>query len=778
MEAFEAKRSLVLLPASLCCIFSLCLLLVACILARSSSSRCSPLPMALYSSLLAALKLFLAGAVAAAAIWFTAPDPQEADLNTVEGIASWAALAQEAFWSLLPFPIFFGLCSLSSEEIKGRDACFAAIASLALFALALAFALPFARDPMAAIMGHPVRHVKSSCQECDIIGVTDLINATTGVACYKWCRAVFNYAPVGVSGMMGLPACIKVMTWRNFCAAGLPRWLKIALPPLAGVLYGLRSLGSFVGFWARPGSVYAHIGDDGDASATPAAESADARCKFVLSEGEAPVGSPSLEKFREDGRFSHPGGFMEKLCKRYSLNDLDAERLRLKVASASAAIEPAQDLNSICSLLFAAKPFYAGLLAFAVFAPNAGDLLQAQNTAELARSLERGFATREIYVHQRREGTYEGTMSIIVSMWALVRTPEMSYLTAGNLAFGILLALALSLPTAAKAGELLAKPQPCKFDNYYEVVQEEKKVNSWAVLRRPVGFLAISPCWAFVLTSPGFAGTFLACVFAVLPLGCLGKALGLKKLDTFMWAWQQAWWASLVGLRDARDLFIAGYPFSCLRSRLDWWLDQDGANIARFSRHVALLSFWVLLWADFGLNVGRGKAVTWGSLDPDREQYHMLQFPEGLNTLVKGERLWDSITQNQQLLRQFLVLACGFFAEVALLVGDFWHPAGGWHEVEAVLGRYEILREVKVTEGADPEVVQESVQEPQELAAGTEVDIIEVQSKQDLVRGRLRDGGWISIRDTREAEFGRFAQRLLHPAADTGFEERSSVVPP
>ncbi|CAE7573786.1 Pol [Symbiodinium sp. CCMP2456] len=320
------------------------------------------------------------------------------------------------------------------------------------------------------------RHfANQSILECENISRSDVVTEETGPACFAWCRVADCFLPM----FPFLPGyCLKAEIWQAVQVGG-PGWL---LPSLVAFAYGCigwyRLLTAWQGFLGAKNGYKAASGSDGK--------------RQLADWEEVACSGPTATGFCPDGPYHAPDfpDLLEMLCKSLSQNDLQAERWSMKLALAVASLDPAMDIYSALSLYAKGQPYYGSALLLAALLPNLADIFQTQHGEEMINSLRRGFATMDLLKHQAREGYWEGTVSALVAICALMYTPTLTSLDLFSLSFNVLSSVVLSIPNGLKAESLLELGEEA---GYYERVRRKRGMDAYEKWGRSLQVLIFGP---------------------------------------------------------------------------------------------------------------------------------------------------------------------------------------------------------------------------------------------------------------------------------------------
>ncbi|OLQ01731.1 Protein HIRA [Symbiodinium microadriaticum] len=195
-------------------------------------------------------------------------------------------------------------------------------------------------------------------------------------------------------------------------------------------------------------------------------------CKLVACPREFVASGPSPNEMRPNDQAVKP--WHEPPF----TNDRARSQFQLSRSAIFLLMETAQDLLSIIMFLRFGQPVYAMGMCFFVLCSrlHAGDVFQVGGAGALARSLARGFATKEMYQHFASE-VIEGMGGTLIQLYALfVGRYE-------NDAFAILCinvytSLMVTVPNGFEAWSLLHRDVQEFFDDYY-AVQKLRSQTSW-----------------------------------------------------------------------------------------------------------------------------------------------------------------------------------------------------------------------------------------------------------------------------------------------------------
>lgn len=162
-------------------------------------------------------------------------------------------------------------------------------------------------------------------------------------------------------------------------------------------------------------------------------------------------------------------------------DDYTVSKRKMVVNHLSKVLDPALDVNCMLAFLAHGQPFYFCGMFCAVFVPNSHDPLQTRGLEMLFSCLDRGFPVRGMYVVQKREGSYEGVLSLLVALHALMRNCYINSVSGWERLTIVLTAatsLFSALPSSAVARDLLfAEAQGiCDFDDFYSVMTQKHKL--------------------------------------------------------------------------------------------------------------------------------------------------------------------------------------------------------------------------------------------------------------------------------------------------------------
>eukprot|EP00438_Fugacium_kawagutii_P012804 Skav211684 [mRNA] locus=scaffold216:436631:438553:- [translate_table: standard] len=386
--------------------------------------------------------------------------------------------------------------------------------------------------------------------ECRRILEEDIVNNTSeGTKCVAWCRTVNLFLPLWP--VVFASFCFKAETSVAFTAT---IWGFNTLPLLLAVLYSSRSIFAIIGGIFHPRDVL-----------------------DVSPQDEVTVLGPSGSSFDPKGPFHSPGWMdpLECAVSVVARNDLEAATYMAWIALSFNVAEPFLDLYSVSFLLAHGQPFYGTAMLASVFIPNWADPFQIGFAEELEKSTHEGMVSREVLQHQRREGIVEGSISALIVLCALVRTPTMPSLNIFLLCSNVLLSLVIGIPTGCKANELLQ--MEVNLDNYYDTAHAKKQLN-----------LSHKYLLSAVVLSLGcMLGTAL-CVDAVFSEeAAKGKDVAFKDPRSLIQQWNH-----VVALSTA---FISPFEYLQFVAR---WEKSIWDVYFRVTRLILGPCFWVPFWID------------------------------------------------------------------------------------------------------------------------------------------------------------------------------------
>ncbi|CAE8705740.1 unnamed protein product [Polarella glacialis] len=146
-------------------------------------------------------------------------------------------------------------------------------------------------------------------------------------------------------------------------------------------------------------------------------------------------------------------------------SDLKAERVKLALSGVMLTLDPTLDMSSFIVLLTHGQPVYALMMGLSFL--SVLDPFQVFGARALAESVERGFATPELWQHIKREGWREARIASAIQGLAFLATDlqSTSASAAATLLLSFVMGLAISIPGAYVARVLLLEPDV--LDDYY-----------------------------------------------------------------------------------------------------------------------------------------------------------------------------------------------------------------------------------------------------------------------------------------------------------------------
>ena len=304
----------------------------------------------------------------------------------------------------------------------------------------------------------------------------------------------------------------------------------------------------------------------------------------------------------------------------------------------------------------------------------------------MQEALSRGFATKDIFRHQLREGMFEGMVGALLSVFALMRTQHMSLTSEISLSVGLVLSLAGSLPTASVAAFCLKK-WDLNFEDYYEVLAQKRQCSKFQKYRRSMVTMAAGPILGWlVLCQPNsgqdesrnnawvdvevvvgrevrilpiFAVCLLMlCVLVAHLCGPICPALRkYQSVDITRHIFAGVF-TMLALAPNPQDVF----PESILDSILARWICIPGWQVRHF---VVVQDLWL-----FGLyGIGFLQIATYS------EEFH---FAWRKMPPWNPEFTWNWELLRSQEVRQSLLIFFGFLSALLLACGDYCFPAQGF----------------------------------------------------------------------------------------------------
>lgn len=307
--------------------------------------------------------------------------------------------------------------------------------------------------------------------ECEQIYVDDAVmNASEAEACVKWCRGVDLFLPSLVPTDSD-NSCFKAeaawafpksVTAKSVTLPGFP--VSLPLHWVLALMYCLPALR--VTWVSMRGSTR-----DGDHDVSSSDECS--LCSATPKDLHHVL--PSTEGFDRRGPFESPGSLdlIEQMCKLTTANDFEAARALAKVNVALNFLEIASDVTSTLILFSLGQPFYGGVILTFILLPNISDPFQTLFAKALAKATQQGMQSADMWHHQQREGL-EGSMSCIIALCALMRTPHMSWDSTALLCLTVCTSLLGRIPNGNKARMLLQAG--VNSNDYYEAFQAKKRM--------------------------------------------------------------------------------------------------------------------------------------------------------------------------------------------------------------------------------------------------------------------------------------------------------------
>jgi hypothetical protein len=162
-------------------------------------------------------------------------------------------------------------------------------------------------------------------------------------------------------------------------------------------------------------------------------------------------------------------------------------RFNLGLAAFGFLIDPMCDINAWAAFMINGELIYGLIMLLFTIVPNLHDPLQSTAIATILLSFQRGFPIKDFHTLQTREGCFEGSFSVLLGIYALMRngyyqamrvSDEVSLSVFWSTLCLVLSSIVLAIPAAAESSHLLLKQRTDKvfhIDSYQQVTEATKK---------------------------------------------------------------------------------------------------------------------------------------------------------------------------------------------------------------------------------------------------------------------------------------------------------------